>query len=461
MDFYNLIEGVGEGREACPYTTHATPTYDEGRPRVLALLLLGGTWAPFLQEVLKGFAAQDYPKDRMDVWIHAKAGQQEREITNFVEEHGDDYSTLELVNDLVFEPQMVKDRCDAVRCAFLVMMEPQVVLEDPTTISSLIASDVSVVGPLLKRRMTGEGGEVNFVLSDDSGEQWDKIIRRRIFKGTLRVQEIRSFQVVRKDVMLDFLLGEKVDHYINTITQPGLYLDRLGYEEGKLHPDLWGLTHNWILWQRRYLHPDLLKIIGKKMVPETVGPHLYYLPFFSERFCQDIIEEVEHFGQWQDKDKDDREEEAHRYTSTNINLSQINYFTQYNLLINTVKKELLDTLYSYRSLGYGNLVFVLKYESTTHYNTFKYHLDGATYTFNIALNNNFTGGGLQYRMGNVNFGEEREIWVNHNRTGWALVQPDRPMHLHHGMPLKSGQRYALISIVDTSDAGCMGGPKWT
>ena len=70
------------------------------------------------------------------------------------------------------------------------------------------------------------------------------------------------------------------------------------------------------------------------------------------------------------------------------------------------------------------------------------------------------GGGVEYRLGNKHFGEEKEFLVPHNRTGWAVVQPDRPYHLHHGVPLLTGRRYALIAIIDTNDAGSKGGPLW-
>lgn len=70
------------------------------------------------------------------------------------------------------------------------------------------------------------------------------------------------------------------------------------------------------------------------------------------------------------------------------------------------------------------------------------------------------GGGLKYLLGNKHFNEEHELTVAHNRTGWAVVQPNRPIHLHKGVGLTSGTRYALINIVHTNGAGSKGGPLW-
>nr|XP_045602195.1 multifunctional procollagen lysine hydroxylase and glycosyltransferase LH3-like [Procambarus clarkii] len=458
LDFYNVIEAMGEGRGACPYYSHssdATTTQGEEQPRVLVSILLGGAWAPFLEEVLRSLATQDYPKGKMDVWILAKTGQQESEITQFTERYRDQYSSMEVTRDQALDAHLARSKCRAVGCSFLVLMEPQALLEDPATLSSLVASGRPVVGPLLKQRR--KQGDTNFECGDSLDSQWNELIVNRKFRATLRVQKVKTFTVVTSGALEDYFAG-KTQHFIDTSVHPGMLLDPRGYKAGKKHPDLWGIAHNKPTWAARYLHPDIFKIINKKMEPEQVGPYLYYVPFFTERFCREMIEEMEHFGQWFNKDEDDRDE-AHTYTSVNINLSQIDYFDEYHKIINSVKMELLSALYGYRSLGITLLLFVLKYSSNSHYNTFKYHLDGATYTFNLALNNDFTGGGLEYKLGNPYFGQEREFLVPHNRTGWAVVQPNRPMHMHHGVPLTSGVRYALIAITATNDEGCKGGPS--
>ncbi|XP_069944312.1 multifunctional procollagen lysine hydroxylase and glycosyltransferase LH3 [Cherax quadricarinatus] len=460
LDFYNTFEVLGEERGACPYypySAHATPTQLEQDPRLLVVLLLGGSWAPFLDEVLRGLASQTYPKDKMGIWILAKTGQQETEISQFMARHQHQYASLEVTRDQELQPHLARSKCEAVGCSFLLLMEPQGLLEDPATISTLVASDRSVVAPLLKQRR--KDGKVNYMYGGASSSVWNQFIRDRTFRATLQVEDVHTIRLVRRDLIDDYLAGKQVACYINTSGRSGQLLDPRGYKEGKKHPDLWGIRHNTEAWSRRYLHPDLFKIIKGKKEPEEVGAYLYYVPFFTERFCKEMIEEMEHFGQWFNKDYDDRDE-GHVYSSVNINLSQIGYSREYNMIINSVKMELLKTLYGYSSRGAAMLLFVLKYSASSHYNTFTYHLDGGTYTFNIALNSGFMGGGLEYKLGNTYFGTEREFVVSHNRTGWAVVQPDRPLHMHHGVPLTFGVRYALIAIIDTDDQGCKGGPTY-
>ncbi|XP_045133047.1 LOW QUALITY PROTEIN: uncharacterized protein LOC123517151 [Portunus trituberculatus] len=461
IDLHNLLEvaGTPELREedTCSYLLPQSPTEDS--PRLLVNLLLGESWAPFLEEVLAGIDLQDYPREALDVWIYSQSGVQEAEISAFMKKNKEKYSSLTLALDQTPDHHLLRSRCDEANCSLLVLMEAHAVLDCPATLRLLADSDRPVVGPVLKQRQ--EGGETNFVVKKGEDiSHWDNLIRSQRVRATLRVAEVQALRVVHRDYLEDLMLGRQVDQYINTRVRPGLLLDPRGHKEGKLHPDLWGLTYNPRAWRQRYIHPDLLSIIWGKAKAEEVGKDLYYVPLFKERFCRELVEELEHFGQWQHKDMDDREE-AHHYTSTNINLSQIDYEAEYHVVINTLHKELLATLYGgYRAEGKSSLLFVLRYNAATDYNTFTYHLDGATYTLNVALNNDFTGGGLEYRLGNKLFEEEKELLLPHNRTGWAVVQPDRPYHLHHGVPLLSGRRYALIAIVDTNDAGSKGGPLW-
>ncbi|MPC37546.1 Procollagen-lysine,2-oxoglutarate 5-dioxygenase 1 [Portunus trituberculatus] len=188
-----------------------------------------------------------------------------------------------------------------------------------------------------------------FQLSIDLYLSFMPTFNRSLKGATLRVAEVQALRVVHRDYLEDLMLGRQVDQYINTRVRPGLLLDPRGHKEGKLHPDLWGLTYNPRAWRQRYIHPDLLSIIWGKAKAEEyshhppslrspqVGKDLYYVPLFKERFCRELVEELEHFGQWQHKDMDDREE-AHHYTSTNINLSQIDYEAEYHVVINTLHK---------------------------------------------------------------------------------------------------------------------------
>ncbi|MPC81600.1 hypothetical protein E2C01_076225 [Portunus trituberculatus] len=73
------------------------PTEDS--PRLLVNLLLGESWAPFLEEVLAGIDLQDYPREALDVWIYSQSGVQEAEISAFMKKNKEKYSSLTLALD--------------------------------------------------------------------------------------------------------------------------------------------------------------------------------------------------------------------------------------------------------------------------------------------------------------------------------------------------------------------------
>ncbi|XP_064121140.1 procollagen-lysine,2-oxoglutarate 5-dioxygenase 1-like isoform X1 [Macrobrachium nipponense] len=460
LDFYNIIQFGGPGPEYCPFTKEQPLPQKEEKPRILVSLDISGNWVPFLEEILQGLQKQNYPKDRMDVWVHAKSGVQEKEVQQFVE-NGGGYSSISINTEESVDMSSLRLKCVELSCDYLMVMESNVLLDNSETIPTLIASNRPVVAPFITE-MKSKQAKSNMVYSYEGDSQWDELISKRTVKGTFQVAKVRNIVMYRRDAVDRVQEGGKVKHYINNeLSKVGYLLDFRGYKEGKLHPDLWGMRHNKFIWIRRYIHPDVLQVIKKEKKPETVGPYLYYLPFFTERYCREMIEEMEHHGKWFDKEVDDREEAAHHYSSRNINFEEIGYADDYHIVLNSVHKELLSALYgNFKGVAEASLIFVLKYASAAKYGTFKYHLDGATYTLNIALNNGFTGGGIQYKLGNRYFGEEVEIAVPHNRTGWAVIQPDRPLHSHKGVALESGTRYAMINIIDTNDEFSKGGPKW-
>ncbi|XP_068230357.1 procollagen-lysine,2-oxoglutarate 5-dioxygenase 1-like isoform X2 [Palaemon carinicauda] len=390
LDFYNVIQFVGAGPNYCPFTVEQPLSQREEQPRILVSLDISGNWVPFLEEILQGLLKQNYPRDRVDVWVTAKSGQQEKEVEKFKED-GEGYSSILVNTNESVDMNSLRLKCVELSCDYLVVMEPQVLLDDPETFTTLVASNRPVVAPFIME-MKSKRAKSNMVYSYEGESQWDELISKRTVKGIFQVMKVRNIVMYRRDALEKMEKGEKVKHFINNEqSRVGYLLDFRGYKEGKQHPDLWGMRHNRFMWFRRYLHPEVLQIIRKEKKPEMVGPYLYYVPFFTERYCREMIEEMEHHGKWFDKEVDDREEAAHHYSSRNINFEEIGYADDYHIILNSVHKELLASIYGdFKGVPEASLIFVLKYSSATKYGTFTYHLDGGSYTFNIALNDGFT-----------------------------------------------------------------------
>jgi hypothetical protein len=54
------------------------------------------------------------------------------------------------------------------------------------------------------------------------------------------------------------------------------------------------------MWEKKYLHPEFYKYLNE--VPftsyEQPCPDVFWLPVVTTKFCWDLIDEMEHYGQW-------------------------------------------------------------------------------------------------------------------------------------------------------------------
>jgi len=90
--------------------------------------------------------------------------------------------------------------------------------------------------------------------------------------------------------------------------------------------------------------------------------------------------------------------------------------------------------YSTKNLNIG---FVVKYEDDKFYKLEPHH-DSSAYTINIALNDDYEGG-------EVNFIKKGKI---KNKKGYALIHPGRITHYHEGLPVTKGTKYINVSFVN-------------
>lgn len=77
----------------------------------------------------------------------------------------------------------------------------------------------------------------------------------------------------------------------------GLMASTVEYIPSKVHPDLFTATTNEPLWRRKYLHPEYNATRQLNFVEDRCWD-IYNFPLFSDRFCNDFINESEACGQW-------------------------------------------------------------------------------------------------------------------------------------------------------------------
>lgn len=211
-----------------------------------------------------------------------------------------------------------------------------------------------------------------------------------------------------------------------------------------LHPHVYHL-------QESYLAPKFKQIVeycrGSDISEEGLGDLLeeeaaarvYRFPVFEKSFCEELMEELEHFEQ------------------SSAPKGRPNTMNHYGILLNelgfdkgfiTPLRELY--LHPLTSLLYpdcggrcldSHKAFVVKYDMNEDLDL-SYHYDNAEVTLNVSLGKDFTEGNLYFGdMRQVPLSETECSEVEHRVTEGLL---HRGQHMHGALPISSGQRWNLI-----------------
>ncbi|XP_078106499.1 2-oxoglutarate and iron-dependent oxygenase domain-containing protein 2 isoform X2 [Sander vitreus] len=211
-----------------------------------------------------------------------------------------------------------------------------------------------------------------------------------------------------------------------------------------LHPHVYHL-------QESYLAPKFKQIVEycrssdiseeglRDLLQEEAAPRVYRFPVFEKSFCEELVEELEHFEQ------------------SSAPKGRPNTMNHYGILLNelgfdegflTPLRELY--LHPLTSLLYpdcggrgldSHKAFVVKYDMNEDLEL-SYHYDNAEVTLNVSLGKDFTEGNLYFGdMRQVPLSETECSEVEHRVTVGLL---HRGQHMHGALPISSGQRWNLI-----------------
>ncbi|XP_012704926.2 2-oxoglutarate and iron-dependent oxygenase domain-containing protein 2 isoform X1 [Fundulus heteroclitus] len=211
-----------------------------------------------------------------------------------------------------------------------------------------------------------------------------------------------------------------------------------------LHPHVYRL-------QESYLAPKLQQIVeycrssgackeGLVELLEDVGAlRVYRLPVFEKRFCEELVEELEHFER--SSAPKGRPNTMNNY---GILLNELGFDEGF---ITPLRERYLQPLTSllYPDCGGRCLdshkAFVVKYDLNEDLEL-SYHYDNAEVTLNVSLGKSFTDGNLFFGdMRQVPVSETECTEVEHRVTEGLL---HRGQHMHGALPISCGQRWNLI-----------------
>lgn len=186
---------------------------------------------------------------------------------------------------------------------------------------------------------------------------------------------------------------------------------------------------------KKILHQLQCNSIYNQDEPYT---YQYVIPnFFSKKECNDIINESEHYASnygWTTNRHND-------YPTTD---NQINKkWKCFEKINKRVKEELFPIYKSIYNIDSSKLdieeTFVAKYDATkiNSQKSLEEHEDGSEFSFIIALNDDYIGGGTRF--------------INKNKT-YKLKQGDILLFCgqttHEGLPVLAGIRYILTGFIN-------------
>ncbi|XP_028823702.1 procollagen-lysine,2-oxoglutarate 5-dioxygenase 2 isoform X2 [Denticeps clupeoides] len=428
---------------------------------------------PFVPEFFQRLFELDYPKDKLNVFVHNNEVNHERHIQMFWDENKSVFKSFKVVGPEENLSQgearnMGMDLCrkDS-SCDYYFSIDSDVQLTNRQTLKLLIEQNRKIIGPLVTRH-----GKLwsNFwgALSLDgyyarSEDYIDIVQGKRI--GVWNVPFMAHIYLIKGEVLRtemkerNFFVLEKLDPdmalcrnarelglfmYVTNRHEFGRLTSTANYNTSHYNNDLWQIFENPVDWKEKYIHPNYTRIFKENYL-EQPCPDVFWFPVFSEKACDELVEEMENFGIWSGgKHEDKRITGGYESVPTDdIHMRQINYEKEWlHFIREFISPVTLKVFSGYYTKGYAVMNFVVKY--TPHRQSYlRPHHDSSTFTINIALNNkglDFQGGGCRFHRYNCT--------IESPRKGWSFMHPGRLTHLHEGLPTTGGIRYIAVSFID-------------
>jgi glycosyl transferase family 25 len=200
-----------------------------------------------------------------------------------------------------------------------------------------------------------------------------------------------------------------------------------------LHPQLYDAFGASVTnWVNRYVNIQLVE--GEfDLICEEPIVNVFTFPVFTPIFCSELIEEAEHFGQW--------ETTRHkRYPTNDMLLSAFGIDLIYNFVVKKYVMPLI--LYKYKLEDYWMNIatenFIARYSSDTQQHLGIHH-DGTYLSLILTLNTNFKGGGTYF--------PKFEKLLKPDYPGFMSVHPGMVGYLHGARPVIEGKRYIVASFL--------------
>ncbi|KAL4631429.1 procollagen-lysine,2-oxoglutarate 5-dioxygenase 3-like [Arapaima gigas] len=430
---------------------------------------------PFLAEFLERLTTMNYPLSRLRLFIHNNVVYHEQHIQQFWDQLRTIFPEARIIGP---EENLQQDEARTMgaelcrqdpTCDYYFSIDADVALVNPDMLRILIEENKPVIAPMLSRH-----GKLwsNFwgALSPEGyysrSEDYIEIVQgKRI--GLWNVPYISQVYLIRGATLrsrlahINLFSQNDMDPdmvFCRTVRDQGVFMfvsnrDEFGrlissanYNTSHLYPDMWQIFDNPVDWREKYVHENYSKIFEEDQnIVEQPCPDVYWFPVFSDRMSDELVETMEHFGQWSGgRHRDERLAGGYENVPTvDIHMNQIGFEKEWLKFLKDYIVPVTEKLYpGYYSKGHAIMNFVVRYRPDEQ-PSLRPHHDSSTFTINIALNHkgkDFQGGGCRFLR--------YDCKVESPRKGWSFMHPGRLTHYHEGLPTTQGTRYIMVSFVD-------------
>lgn len=429
--------------------------------------------SPFLPEFFQRLWDLDYPKDRIKLFVHNNVVYHEKHIQRFWQENRGAYSSFKVVGPEENLSQgdarnMGMDLCrkDAA-CDYYFSLDSDVMLTNQETLKLLVEQNRKIIGPLVTRHSklwSNFWGALSLDGYYARSEDYVDIVQRKrigvwnipymahvyLVKGSALRAELkeRNYFVLEKlDPDMAFCRNARemgMFMYLTNLHEFGRLVSTANYNTSHYNSDLWQIFENPVDWKEKYIHRNYTQIFTENYTEEPC-PDVFWFPVLTEKFCDELVEEMEHYGSWSGgKHQDKRIAGGYETVPTDdIHMKQIGFDREWlHFIREFISPVTLKVFSGYYTKGYALMNFVVKY-TPERQAYLRPHHDSSTFTINIALNNkdtDFQGGGCRFHRYNCS--------IESPRKGWSFMHPGRLTHLHEGLPTTNGTRYIAVSFID-------------
>lgn len=230
--------------------------------------------------------------------------------------------------------------------------------------------------------------------------------------------------------------------------------------------EFYQMTKNRVDWQEEFIHEDFWKYLSGELKPEEPCPDVYRFRVVTDRFCDDLVNIVENYGQWSTgTNEDTRLQGGYENMPTRvIHMNQVGLHDEWLYFMSNYVQLLQKKVFQYyesdvcrdfsKKLNQTYIMctlfqppkavmqFVVRYRPDEQLNLRSYN-DALTYMFSIALNSygtDFQGGGVQFLRYNCS--------ITDTKKGYLIMHPGQLTHYYEGLNTTNGTRYVAVTYVD-------------